>query len=80
MLSVIRRLLGVTVKVSRDDAVQIAKTYCLSKSWPWLEPVHVVLGIRNYEVMTNCSVKGGNVWIRIDCSTGLVTAAGYASR
>jgi hypothetical protein len=80
MLSIVRWFLGVRVVISKEDALRIAKEHCLSQSWPWNEPVHIILAVRNYEIMTNAAFKGGNVSIRIDCSTGVVTFAAYADR
>jgi hypothetical protein len=33
-----------------------------------------------YEIMTNASYRGGNATIRVDCSTGAITAAADAAR
>lgn len=80
MFALLRRVLGIRVLVSKDEALRIAKTHCLSQSWPWLDPVHGVLAVRSYTFITNASFKGGNVTIRVDCSTGAVTSAAYANR
>lgn len=80
MLSLIRYILGITVLISKEDALRIAMEHCRAQAWPWLEPVHTVFGIRYYEILTNAASKGGNVTIRVDCSTGTIAAAAYAHR
>lgn len=80
MMALLRRMLHIQVCISRADAVQIAKQHCELQDWPWLEPIFMTLGLRNYEIMTNSSYKGGNATIRIDCTTGRITGSGYADR
>jgi hypothetical protein len=80
MFSFLRWCLGIRVLISRERALEIAKEHCLAQAWPWVEPVHIVLVVRNYEMMTNSGMRGGNVTIRVDCSTGAVTRAAHANR
>jgi hypothetical protein len=80
MLALLRWCLGIRVLISREKALEIAKAHCLDQAWPWVEPVPIVLVVRNYEMMTNSGMRGGNVTIRVDCSTGAVTGAAYANR
>ncbi len=78
MFSFLRWCLGIRVLISREKALEIAKAHCLDQAW--VEPVPIVLVVRNYEMMTNSGMRGGNVTIRVDCSTGAVTGAAYANR
>jgi hypothetical protein len=58
----------------------MARRECERNSWPWKEPVRVsrrLLG--GYEVMTNASAIGGNVFVRIS-RRGEVTGSGFARR
>jgi hypothetical protein len=79
-MSVWRRLLGITVRISKEQALEVAKSHCKENALPWVEPVHISLGLAKYEVMTNASHKGGNVTILVDCRTGDVVRSAYAQR
>ena len=79
-MSLLRWCLRIQVLLSKEDALKIARQHCLKQSWPWLEPVQVVLLVRDYEVFTNANIKGGNATIRIDGLRGVVTSAAYAPR
>lgn len=80
MMSLIRRLLQIQVLLSEDDAIQIAKKHCEVRNWPWLEPVHILLRLRTYEILTHATHLGGNVTVYIHCTTGTVTESAYANR
>lgn len=80
VINVIRRICGLTVTVSRDEAIRIAVDYCAKAGWPWQLPVHVSEGLCVYHMMTNASMKGGNVFIRVRVTDGKVVSAGFARR
>lgn len=68
------------MRLTREQASEIAHAECERNSWPWQEPVRVsrrLLG--GYEVMTNASAIGGNVFVRIN-RAGEVTSSGFARR
>ena len=68
------------MRLTREQATEIARAECERNAWPWQEPVRVsrrLLG--GYEVMTNTSAIGGNVFIRISRS-GKVSGSGFSRR
>lgn len=67
-------------RVSRQQAEAIARAECLSRGWPWIEPVRVSEGLRHFHVMTNINCRGGNVNVHIDVSTGEVRRSAFAER
>jgi hypothetical protein len=67
-------------KVSRQEAEAIARTECLNRGWPWIEPVRVNEGLTHFHVMTNTRCRGGNVNLRVNVSTGEVSQAAFADR
>jgi hypothetical protein len=82
VFSLLRWCLGIQVSISREQALEIAKEYCLSQGWSWLElePVDTSFGLRNYEIRTNADSIGGYIRIAVDCSTGVIVAVSLAPR
>lgn len=66
-------------KISREDALFIAKEECLRRGWEWLDPV-VQWQLGTWLVITNSNWIGGNAWIDIDKETGEVIRAEISSR
>jgi hypothetical protein len=56
------------------------KQLCAQRDWPWVEPVNLSEVLREYHIHTNCSMRDGNVFIRIRYDTGAVTYAAFARR
>jgi hypothetical protein len=76
-----RKLLGLgSPPVSRDRALDIARHYCDTQGYEWVEPVAVVERLRYYLIHTNAEKRGGNVWLRIDNGSGEVLSATLARR
>jgi hypothetical protein len=68
------------MRITKADALLIARSECEKRGWPWEEPVVVYWGPFNYLVRTNTQRKGGNAGIRIRRRDGVVTSAGFANR
>ena len=71
--------------MTKEEAIQLAKSAADGEGWPWQEPVSVraertfiLLGRRRWRIMTNANCRGGNVNIVIDDETGAVTSKGFA--
>jgi len=67
-------------KVSRDDALDVARAECQGRAWPWHGRVLVHEGLTYWHFMTNADSRGGNVNIWVDSRTGGITKAGFARR
>ena len=80
MNRLIRELLGIEARVTRDEAIGVAKAKAESRDWPWTEPVAVTEGLAEYRIFTNSGRRGGNVIIRVDVRTGEISHATYAER
>jgi hypothetical protein len=80
MLTMIRRLLGIRLALTEEDALRIAKKHCLDREWEWLEPIRVSFGVSGYRIMTNANVIGGNISLWVNGMTGEVSSAGPAPR
>lgn len=72
--------------MTRDTAIQTARTLAEEKGWPWLEPLMVedgrrfiVFGRRFWRVTTNSRYVdiGCNVHVQIDDKTGRVLSSDY---
>ena len=72
--------------MTRDDAIQTARTLAEEKGWPWVEPLMVedgrrfiVFGRRFWRVTTNSRYVdiGCNVHVLIDDETGRVLSSDY---
>jgi hypothetical protein len=73
--------------MTRDAAIQTARTLAGEKGWPWVEPLMVedgrrfiVFGRRFWRVTTNSQYAdiGCNVHVQIDDQTGRVLSSDYA--
>ena len=81
MIRLLRRVLRISAPtVTRADAIDIAKSECIRRGWPWREPVRFQEELTSYRITTNARFKGGNVNIVIDITTGNVKKAAYARR
>jgi hypothetical protein len=81
MIAVLRSLLGLSGEgISKEHALETARARCAQEGWPWVEPVRVNVDLREYHVMTNAEMRGGNVNIRIDRRSGEVRSAHFARR
>lgn len=81
ILRLLRALVGIgPPRISREEAMDIARLECEKRSWPFAVPVHCTLGLRTYSIVTNCNSVGGNVYIKIDILTGHVRSIGISSR
>jgi uncharacterized membrane protein YkoI len=71
-------------RISREEAVEIARERALQNDWPFQEPVHVSLETYQkgacYWIMTNAMMKGGNANFRIDATTGEIIGQGFPPR
>lgn len=76
----LRRMFGIRSVVSRDDAMRIAQDHCINAGWPWRPPVYLAEGLYEYRMMTNTSMRGGNVNIRVRVTDGAVVSAAFARR
>jgi hypothetical protein len=59
--------------VGREQAVELARAEVERNGLPWLEPVTVNWGPFSYEVLTNTSLRGGNVIVRVNRRSGRAT-------
>ena len=73
--------------MTKDEAIQIAKTVAEKEDWPWREPVFATrqrtfffFGPATWYVTTNADQRGGNVNVYIADATGEVLRQGYAGR
>ncbi len=77
----LRRLFGKSkVLVTKEKAIQIAKSECEQRNWSWREPVKATMRFGNWEVRTNTQARGASARIIIDKYTGEVKKAGYLKR
>jgi hypothetical protein len=67
-------------KVSRDEALEVARAECQGRGWPWHGRVLVHEGLSYWHFMTNADFRGGNVNIWVDSRTGVIRKAGFAGR
>ena len=72
--------------MTRDAAIQTARTLAEEKGWPWMEPLMVedgrrffMFGRRFWRVKTNSRYVdiGCNVHVQIDDETGRVLSSDY---
>jgi hypothetical protein len=80
VMRVLRRIRGVEVKLSRQQAIKLARAESERRGWPWTEPVAVSESVGHYRIWTNRGRRGGNVIIRVDVETGEIKHASYAAR
>lgn len=67
-------------KISKEQALEIARNEFKKRKWGWLEPVDVKLGFLNYRIWTDPALRDEIGWIVIDKNTGKVKRAGYVPR
>ena len=58
--------------VTRDQALEIARTACEARGAPWLEPIKVYRHYGDWAVWTFANHRGGNVRVIVDGGTGHV--------
>ena len=72
--------------MTRDEAIQSARTVAKKEGWPWVEPLWVeekrrfiLFGRRSWRVTTNTKYAdmGCNVHVQIDDKTGHVLSSDY---
>lgn len=74
MFWLLRTVLFIRVRVSREEAIRLARQHCEAKGWAWCEPVSFSLNLRAYRFMTKCDCRGGNIFGAVDARTGAVRA------
>lgn len=76
-----RLLVGIKPpRISRDEAIDIARLECQQRSWPFIQPVNCRIGLSTYSIMTNCYSIGGNVYVKVDIHSGQVRSIGMSPR
>lgn len=66
--------------LTRDEAIALARAECERHDWPWTEPIRASRQpFGGYHVMTNTSMRGGNVNVHISRG-GRVARAAFARR
>ncbi len=59
-------------RLSKSEALDAAKRACRESGHSWTEPVEVNERAGEFLVVTNSAVLGGNLFIRIDATSGHV--------
>ena len=67
---------GREVKISKEEAIEIAKKACAEYDFGWSEPLDVTLIRGVYRIWTHHGFRGGNFWAHIDGSNGKVLKKG----
>lgn len=67
-------------KISKEDAIQIAKNLCTEHDWLWLEPIAVVSRLGSWIVRTNDGWRGSGAFIKISKKSGEIISAEYYPR
>jgi hypothetical protein len=80
MLGLVRRILGIRPNVTATQAMTLARSHCDQRGLPWREPISIRFGLRRYHIMTASNVRGGNLFIHVDCETGEAEASGPTPR
>jgi hypothetical protein len=65
---------------SKQQARGIAAAWCAGREWPFVEPVLVCWRPFTYQVWTNGSSRGGNVFVRVRKRDGQVLHASIMPR
>ena len=68
------------MRITKDEAIQIAQVECKRRGWPWHGPILVHWGIFSFTVRTNTQRRGGNASLRIRKHDGVVVGAAFADR
>jgi hypothetical protein len=76
----IRRLYGIQEPISCDQALRIAQQECDEKKWGWIEPISIEEHILTYEIKTNATQTGGNVFMTISVRNGEILSAALGRR
>jgi hypothetical protein len=66
--------------VSEEQALVIAKTECISRDWPWLEPVYIQMTRHGWLIRTNKGKRGANAIFIVDRNTGSIIDTGFMPR
>lgn len=66
--------------LSEEDAVKIAREYCIGENLAWIEPIMVRYWCGSCTVWTNYGARGNNVWIKIDTQSGAVLGKGVTPK
>ena len=71
--------------LTTERVLEISKAAVVERNWPWLQPVEVhqrrawlILGKRQWHVLTNARARGANVRLVIDDESGRVTKSWVA--
>lgn len=71
---------------TRSELIEIARAAAEGEGWPWVEPVEVIkkrrwflFGAIEWEVITNASNRGGNIFVLIGDETGKVIGKSFYS-
>ena len=73
------------MKIIKEQILEVAKAFVTDQSWPWIEPVEVLLrpmpsGEKAWSVRTNVYAKGRNVRLLIRESDFSVIDFAYLPR
>lgn len=79
VVQIVRRILRIPA-LSREEILEIARAECARREWPWQEPVHVSVGLREADVVTNANSLGANYVIVVDPRDGRVVSAAVRAR
>jgi hypothetical protein len=81
MRALLRGLLRIKPpRVSKDEALEVARRHCADREWSWKEPVRITEGLREYVIRTNAEAIGGNAWIAVSIHSGEVIRSSFAPR
>lgn len=67
-------------KISKEEALSIAKRVCDQENWGWEEPIFICSGWGVWRVRTNADSRGRNAAIVIRKRDGTVLAKGFIPR
>jgi hypothetical protein len=75
-----RRMRGVELRLSPEDAVASARKEAEKRGWPWLEPVSVREDLLVYKIVTGSDMIGGNIYMDVSIEDGSISYASFVSR
>lgn len=74
-------------RMTREEAIQLARSTIEKEGWPWWEPVYVTqarrfifFGKRVWRIFTNSHARGCNAHVELDDETGQVLRKGFIPR
>jgi hypothetical protein len=67
-------------RISRDQALEIARQECERRDWPWVEPVLIKRRLLSYSGDNEPRADRGNVFMELSARSGSVLSAGFARR